>query len=211
MIAGCDEAGRGPLIGPLIVSCVGTSRKGLEKMVELGVTDSKQLTPGKREELFPQILRLSEAYGFSVIPPPVLDRYNLNTLTYEAIENIIANLINVKPIEEVYIDKVGNSEPLKVYLTYWLGIKKVVIEEKADAKYVIVGAASIVAKVIRDSVIRELSKKWGDFGSGYPSDERTRAWIREFYSTHGHLPNIVRKTWKSLKDLAPDEYIKKED
>ena len=211
MIAGCDEAGRGPLIGPLIVSCVGTSRERLKEMVELGVTDSKQLTPGRREELFPQILRLSDAYGFSVIPPPVLDRYNLNTLTYEAIENIVSNLAKAKPVEEVYIDKVGTSEPLKAYLTYWLGIKKVVIEEKADAKYVIVGAASIVAKVIRDSVIRELSKKWGDFGSGYPSDERTRAWIREFYTAHGYLPNIVRKTWKSLKDLAPDEYVKKAD
>ncbi len=209
MIVGCDEAGRGPLIGPLVISCLGLDREVIPVLADLGVKDSKQLTPETRERLFPEILKSTKAYGFAVIPPPILDKYNLNALTYDALENLIANLSKADTVEEVYIDKVGNADPLKVYLTFWLGIKKVIIEEKADAKYVVVGAASVVAKVIRDSIIKGLAEKWGDFGSGYPSDERTRKWVREFYSAHGHLPAIVRKSWKSLKDLAPDEYIEK--
>ena len=209
MIVGCDEAGRGPLIGPLVIACVGFRTDVLKTLEELGVKDSKQLTPNKRSELFPQILESAEASAVNFIPPEVLDRYNLNSLTYQALESMVSGLASLSAVESVFIDKVGDSSPLVTYFRYWLGVKEVVIEEKADSKYVVVGAASIVAKVLRDSIVERLKASYGDFGSGYPTDERTRIWVVEYYRLNGYLPPIVRKSWKSLKGLAPSEFRKK--
>jgi ribonuclease HII len=209
MIIGCDEAGRGPLIGPMVVACVGLERDSLGFLEEIGVTDSKQLTPQRRSELFPQIVQASKAVAVTFVPPEIIDRQNLNSLTYQVLEGMVSSLNSIERAEAVFIDKVGNASPLVTYLRFWLGIPEVVVEEKADAKYVVVGAASIVAKVLRDSVIEGLKVKYGDFGSGYPSDERTRQWVIDYFRSNGYLPPIVRKSWKSLKDLVPAEYKKK--
>ena len=73
-------------------------------------------------------------------------------------------------------------------------------EHKADSKYLIVSAASILAKVRRDEKIEELKKKAGiDFGSGYPSDERTIRFLREWYLSHKNFPDFTRKSWKTLE------------
>ncbi|MGC9105810.1 MAG: ribonuclease HII [Thermoprotei archaeon] len=209
MIIGCDEAGRGPLIGPMVVACVGFERDLLGSLEEIGVTDSKQLTPQRRSELFPRIVQASKAVAVTFVPPEIIDKQNLNSLTYQILEGMVSSLNSIERAEAVFVDKVGSASPLVTYLRFWLGIPEVVIEEKADAKYVVVGAASIVAKVLRDAVIEELKVKYGDFGSGYPSDERTRQWVVDYFRSNGYLPPIVRKSWKSLKDLVPAEYKKK--
>ena len=91
-----------------------------------------------------------------------------------------------------------------------LGFKgDIIAEHFADRKYIVVSAASIVAKTYRERHISELKKMYGDFGSGYPSAPQTISWIKNFYSREGHLPPIVRKSWKTVKELAPTEYIEK--
>ncbi|WP_457753524.1 ribonuclease HII, partial [Thermococcus sp.] len=78
---------------------------------------------------------------------------------------------------------------------------KIIAEHKADAKYLPVSAASILAKVTRDKAIEKLKKQYGEIGSGYPSDPRTRKFLEEYYKEHGEFPPIVRKSWKTLRKI----------
>jgi ribonuclease HII len=82
---------------------------------------------------------------------------------------------------------------------------RLVAENKADEKYPVVSAASIIAKVTRDSVIRELHGEYGDFGSGYPSDRRTVNFVIECYARMGGFPEIVRKKWLTVRRLVAAE------
>ena len=77
----------------------------------------------------------------------------------------------------------------------------IVAENKADKKYAIVSAASIIAKEIREMRIKELKRKYGDFGSGYPSDLRTIEFLRRYYKTNKCFPPIVRESWSTLKKI----------
>jgi len=78
----------------------------------------------------------------------------------------------------------------------------------ADEEFIEVSAASIVAKVVRDSVIGELKRNYGNFGSGYPSDERTLSWIAEM-AREGELPWFVRRSWFTIKRIAPHYHVEK--
>ena len=77
-----------------------------------------------------------------------------------------------------------------------------IVEHKADHRYTIVGAASIIAKTTRDKVIRDLQNKLGiDFGSGYPSDPKTRSFLKEYFLETGEFPSIARTHWKTLDKI----------
>ena len=86
---------------------------------------------------------------------------------------------------------------------------KIVAEHRADEKYIPVAAASILAKVLRDEHIELLKKVYGDLGSGYPSDPRTRNWLKRYYEEHGELPPIVRRSWSTIKKVLGIEPTRK--
>ena len=79
----------------------------------------------------------------------------------------------------------------------------VISMHKADAKIDVVAAASIIAKETRGNEIRKLKEKIGDFGSGYPSDERTIKFLKSFYSDNGKWPTGTRKSWKTVERIRP--------
>ncbi len=201
---GIDEAGRGPVIGPMVIA--GTIiRKEDEKMLKaIGVKDSKLLAEKKREELFSKIRDIAVAYEILVVPAKEIDEciksaeINLNWLEAIKAAEIISRLSEKHKLERAVIDcPSNNKEAYRRYLQDRLlsGKKpKLIVEHKADLNYISVSAASILAKVTREKEIKKLKKAYGDFGSGYPSDPKTRKFLEE----NIELP-IYRRSWESWK------------
>ena len=205
MIFGVDEAGRGSVLGPLIVCAVGVKKNDLKFLKKIGVRDSKLLSDGKRTVLSAKILNLA-IYKLLEISPKQIDdlrkNISLNKITLSKFaEALIA--LNVSETDEIYVDSCDvKAERFGEDLKKLISHKKIVSEHKADSKYLVVSAASILAKVRRDEKIEELKKKVGiDFGSGYPSDERTIRFLREWYLSHKNFPDFARKSWKTLEKL----------
>jgi len=201
LIAGIDEAGRGPVIGPMVIAGIVISDTKLELLEDLGVKDSKQLTFEERESLYNKIIKIVDRYLVKIIPPQKIDEYvfrnKLNILELETMVNIINDL---QP-NVVYIDSPSkNTKKVVEYIYSKINNKniKILAENRADSKYSIVSAASIVAKVIRDREIQKIKELTGiDFGSGYPSDPKTREAIKKYYR---ELQDYIRKSWKTVRN-----------
>ncbi|MEM3947545.1 MAG: ribonuclease HII [Metallosphaera sp.] len=206
MNLGIDEAGRGCLIGPMIVAGIVLDEKGREELKELGVKDSKRLTRKRREELFNAIIERSKGIAVAKAEPLEIDSNNLNALTYRKVNEVISSLSWLNP-KIVTVDKVGKETEV-IELIERLGFVANVVH-KADELFIEASSASIIAKVIRDNIIERLKLKYGDFGSGYPSDPKTIRWVKDLVSKGEEPPNIIRKSWKLLQKYAPSFYVEK--
>jgi len=215
VLIGVDEAGRGPLLGDLVIAAVAVESSDAELLAELGVRDSKELTPEKRAALVKRIASTALAVHTRYIPPALVDKHNLNKLVASnmaeavvVVAKILRNTLG-EFTARVYVDEVkGFENYIKNRILAATGLRsiEVVVEPGADKKYVAVSAASIVAKVARDSNLAVYRRFYGDFGSGYPSDPRTRAWVVEAYKTYRDPPLMVRRSWKTLASIAPEWY-----
>jgi ribonuclease HII len=207
LIAGVDEAGRGPVIGPLVIAGVMIEETDLHKLVDLGVKDSKLLTPQKRETLAQKIREHALIYHTVWLSPAEIDRvveskrklHKLNRLEAKTMAKVITIL---KP-DTVYVDAADRltdrfAEHIQENLTF---SPKIVSEHKADLKYPIVSAASIIAKVERDKAICQLQQKHGNLGCGYPSDPKTIKFLEDWSRKFGTYPDFVRKSWKTAKRI----------
>ena len=206
IVIGIDEAGRGSLVGPMVVAGVAVDDTKLQALKNAGVKDSKQLTRSRREKLINTIASLVEGFVVVKVFPEDIDRENLNELTYEAMIKIINALSVFKP-SKITVDKVGNAIEVEEEIIR-VGSEPNVVTN-ADVNFVEASAASIIAKVVRDNIIDELKTKYGDFGSGYPADPRTVNWIEKLYESNSSPPPIIRRTWKILQSIAPNYYIRK--
>lgn len=203
-ILGIDEAGRGAVIGPLVV-CGALIDSGEEaKLRELGVRDSKLLSPLRREALEGSIKTTVCDYKIMKISAEEIDKSrlsgsaNLNDLEAER----MAALINHFKPDKAYVDCV-DSNPLtfKGRLNKFLRVdSEIIAKHKADEIYPIVSAASILAKVERDASIKKLESEYGEIGSGYPADDRTKTFLSEWLKQHKEYPNIVRKSWGTVTE-----------
>lgn len=200
-ILGIDEAGRGPVLGPLVMA--GVLVENEEKLKKLGVKDSKLLLPHKREEFYPKIIKAAKDYKILIIPPEQIDTalksssLNLNWL--EA--NTSAEIINeLKPKKAIIDCPSNNIETFRKYLESKLTTEtELILEHKADENHPSVAAASILAKVTRDNEIKKIKDKIKiDFGSGYMTDERTVNFLKKYHSKYD---NLFRKTWESYKKV----------
>ena len=211
LIAGVDEAGRGCVIGPLVVAGVMVKAEVLPILTELGVKDSKLLTPKKRELLYPAILQLTEKCHTIKVLPNEIDKvvesarrlHKLNRLEAQTMAQVIEAL---KP-DEVYVDAADTVERrFGHHIQECLKIKtRIVSQHKADSIYPVVSAASIIAKVERDREIADLKVKYGDFGSGYLTDKKTMAFLRELMEKNDEYPSFVRKSWKPAKKAKSEK------
>jgi ribonuclease HII len=203
MICGVDEAGRGALVGPLVIAFVCFEKKGLEEISLLVKKDSKQLTPSQRESLFPIIKDKASNIEVQKILPSRIDRENINTIENETIGNFVSK---VKP-DHMFVDLFEHDGTRMVNELREKGAKQVTAEHKADENYCVVACASIIAKVTRDNEIKKLAEELGFFGSGYPSDERTIEFVKANYD---RIEPYVRKKWSTLAHLglAKDKKIK---
>ena len=205
IMAGVDEAGRGSVIGPLVLAGVSLEENDLPKLRNLGVKDSKLLSSQRRERLAIQIRDVALNCHVLFLSPTDIDivvnskrrLHKLNRLEAQAMARVITILKpNVVYVDaaDVLADRFG--EHIKGNLSFKL---KVVSEHKADLTYPIVSAASIIAKVERDNVISQLQKKHGKLGCGYPSDLKTMKFLEDWIKKFGSYPDFVRKSWKTAK------------
>lgn len=211
MIAGIDEAGKGPVIGPMCVGGVLVEEERINTLRNLGVADSKKLTPKKREMLALQIEKYAHRVFVLEITPMQIDELrkvmSMNEIMVRAFSMVLEEL---QP-DQAYVDAADvNADRFgkRLLIEYEkkhpekAGLLSVISKHQADAIYPIVSAASIVAKVRRDSLIENLRKEIGiDFGSGYPSDPKTKQFLQEWFKEHGELPDIVRHSWKTAENV----------
>jgi ribonuclease HII len=205
LVAGVDDAGRGSVIGPLVIAGILMREKEIPKLVELKVRDSKLLSAHRREILAVEIKRIAQKFGVVKISPKEIDKvvetgkklHRLNRLEAQKMAEIIEML---KP-DIAYVDASDVlEERFKQHIQECLSFKpQIVSEHKADRKYPIVSAASIIAKVERDKEIAELASKYGDLGCGYPTDPKTLDFLRRWLERFGEYPEFVRKSWKPAK------------
>ncbi|MCS7122004.1 MAG: ribonuclease HII [Archaeoglobaceae archaeon] len=198
MIAGIDEAGKGCVLGPLVVAGVCSEDQDFFK--KIGVKDSKKLSHKKRVELYEKVVEVSKIFVLKIWPEE-LDKkmcyMSLNEILFEAYSKVILNL---KP-KAVYVDSFDVfPERLSSKLKERTGVD-VFASHRADDIYPIVSAASIVAKVEREIEIEKMKKIFGDFGSGYSSDPKTREFLKKLIK-NGNIPPFVRKKWKTFSKLS---------
>jgi ribonuclease HII len=197
MKAGIDEAGKGCVIGPLVVAGVACSDE--DRLRKLGVKDSKKLSQGRREELAEEIRKICRTEVLKVSPENLDERMAAKTIN-EILKECYAEIILRLRPEIAYVDSPDViPERLSRELEEITGLR-VVAEHKADEKYPLVAAASIIAKVEREREIERLKEKFGDFGSGYASDPRTREVLKEWIAS-GRIPSCVRMRWKTVSNL----------
>ena len=204
MICGVDEAGKGPVIGPMVVAAVAV--KNAKLIENIGFKDSKLLSPQKRKELF-DLIKQNYRYAVEIIGPEKIDEYRrknqLNLLNRKAFEKVIIKLNpNIAYVDAADVNEERFGREIKVNLTNE-NDTDVISMHKADSKIPVVAAASIIAKQTRENEIEELKNKIGDFGSGYPSDERTIKFLKSYFHDNLKWPSGTRKSWKTIERIRP--------
>jgi ribonuclease HII len=208
IVAGIDEAGRGPVIGPLVLAGVSFDENSINELEKIGVKDSKLLTQKSRERLFEKILKLSKKRKIIIISPEEIDLYvNQNKLNeLEAIKMV--EIINYLNPDKVIIDCPSNNKKKFEDFLRERVIKKNIeflVEHKADLKFKVVGAASIIAKVVREREIEKIKRKYKiNFGSGYPSDPLTNQFLKNNFND-SRLKDVFRKSWRTYSNLKKKE------
>jgi ribonuclease HII len=216
MICGVDEAGRGPVLGPLVVA--GVTFKDDSELIKYRIRDSKQLTPKRREKLAEIIKKIAIDYEILIVPAKDIDDMRkvmtLNEIEVNAFTKVIKKL---KP-EICYVDSADvNEERFAMDILSGLSSKpEIISKHKADENYPIVGAASIIAKTRRDEEIRKIANELRNkldisFGSGYPADPITQRFMNTWVDRYGKLPPYTRHSWKTAQNILKKKNIRKLD
>ena len=201
-ILGIDEAGRGSVLGPLVIAGVVIDNSKESILENMGVKDSKRLTPERRKVLARKLKKMFEydtvIYSAQDIDNMRSEGINLNEIERKGMQDLIQKLdfdkaivdaVDVKPLR--FQDKLQRATG-----------KDIKAEHKADDKYIEVSAASIIAKQTRDEAIAEINKYFedvGGIGSGYPSDPTTKKFLSNY--TYNEMPGFVRKSWATVAKL----------
>ncbi|ORD94642.1 RNH2A [Enterospora canceri] len=229
VVIGIDEAGRGPVVGPMVYGVFIMETAVIEDKGRRRVyRDSKEMRPEQRRRLFEE-LKLENGFDYAYIEVDPMHITmcmnrgvrNLNEIARDA---VVALLEEVRKkcgsVERVYVDGLGNNEKYEAFLTEKFGYD-FVVENKADSKYEVVSGASIVAKVIRDAHFEDDSRNrrmigshWTDLGyselyasdkqscgSGYPSDPDTKQWLKCNFRPISGFSRRVRHSWETVKKL----------
>jgi ribonuclease HII len=216
MICGVDEAGRGPVIGPLVIAGV-TFQNDIE-LKENGVKDSKKLSASRRRVLAEKIKELAD--NFEVIKISAQDIDDMRrVMTLNEIEvNVFSKVIEKLKPDICYVDAADVKDERfgKDILSKLTFKPEIISKHKADNIYPIVGAASIIAKTTRDheiSIIEHNLRKKLDIsmGRGYPADPITQNFLKEWLHEFGELPPYTRHSWKTSQKLINDYKTRKLD
>jgi len=189
------------MLGPLVIAGISLQKKNIKKLSALGVKDSKKLTPKLREQLYKKIIEIVDDYYIAKIPPRSIDasvkKHCLNGLEAKYMAKVVSKLnpdisyvdsCDVNPIRfGKEISKLSDNHKIKSF-------------HRADSRFVVVSAASILAKVTRDKAIMKLRKEY-DLGSGYPSDSVTVKFVTKYYKQNNEMPKFVRKSWKPVQKI----------
>ena len=189
------------MLGPLVIAGISVDKKNIKKLNALGVKDSKKLNSKSREYLYKKIIEIVDDYYIAKISPRSIDasvkKHCLNELEAKYMAKVVSKLnpdisyvdsCDVNPTRfGKEISKMSDNHKIKSY-------------HRADSRFVVVSAASILAKVARDKAILKLQKDH-KLGSGYPSDSVTVTFVKKYYKKHHKMPNFVRKSWKPVQKI----------
>lgn len=210
---GIDEAGRGPVLGPMVYGACYCPLSSKDLLTTIGFADSKTLSEEQRDELFSKLNAAGDCLGWivNILSPNYISnsmlrrsKYNLNQLSHDTaaglIERALEQGINIK---EVYVDTVGDPAFYENKLKSIFPHLEITVSKKADSLYPIVSAASICAKVTRDKVVREwkfiedLSWEGNEYGSGYPGDPKTKNFLTASMDSVFGFSQFVRFGWST--------------
>jgi ribonuclease HII len=200
MFCGIDEAGRGPVMGPMVVAAVFAEDDA--SLTDIGVKDSKKLSPAVREAMYHKITTTAE-HKIIILSAKEIDSKRA-AVTMNQIElQMFADAVSGKKVSRVYADCPDvNESAFAAELSARLNNISVIAKHKADDIYPVVSAASIIAKVTRDRMIKEISNELGaDIGSGYPSDPVTTDFIAKWIKENGNPPPHTRCSWETVKRM----------
>ena len=222
IICGGDEAGRGALIGPLVIAMVSLKKSTEHKLADIGVRDSKLLSRRRRENLYGMICDIASEVGVEMIHPKEINEAMRNNISLNELEAVhFARLFDrlKGDIGTLYLDSpdviaekfgirvnMSSSKPTKIAGISGerkKGVKytKIVAQHKADSVYPVVSAASIIAKVSRDREIDRISSEIGlEIGSGYPADAYTLNVVKENMRSNALRPHI-REYWQTMNTI----------
>ncbi|KAK7010402.1 ribonuclease H2 subunit A [Biomphalaria glabrata] len=214
---GVDEAGRGPVLGPMVYGICFSPIADKEKLTELKFADSKTLSEEQRESLFAQINESLHMLGWMVeiLSPTYIstsmlsrEKYNLNALSHDCAIRLIQQALNRGVnVSEVYVDTVGDATKYQAKLQDIFPNISITVSKKADSLFPIVSAASICAKVARDQAVKNwkfqenISLEEPDYGSGYPGDPKTKKFLEESFDKVFGFPSFVRYSWSTASQI----------
>ena len=211
MIVGVDEAGRGPVIGPLVVA--GVAVESDVPLRQMNCRDSKKLSPEKREALAPEIEKVSQ-FEVVVIPAEQTDvmraEMSLNDFEAKLFAEVIAKLRpETAYVDAADVDEIEFKRSVRRELAFDV---EIVSQHNADELFPVVSAASILAKVCRDREMRSIEESIGmTIGSGYPSDPDTIAFLEKWIREKGSLPPHTRASWDTARRLLAESKNRKLD
>lgn len=219
VMIGVDEAGRGPVLGPMVYGLCYTAVTRIEDLSAMGFADSKTLKHDTRQQLMEDICATDWiGYEATVMTPTDISAgmlrgsnaaiYNLNAQSHDVTIALIRSVLSKGvDVAEIYVDTVGPPAAYEKKLAGLFPSAKVTVRSKADSLFPIVSAASIVAKVTRDVVVSLWAKELGSdtMGSGYPSDPNTKAWLVKNTNTVFGFPHIVRFSWETTRTVLARE------
>lgn len=214
IIAGMDEAGRGPAIGPIVFGIVLVTKEQELKLRENGIKDSKALTSQKREQYAKEIRSIASFFDTLQLSANQIDTkrnegINLNRIEVNAFRELLKPYAH--KINELQLDAADVNE--RRFGTNFEDMinGKIISKHKGDSLFISVGAASILAKVERDQSVKKLQLEMNQFdpslptfGSGYPTD--AKPFLKAYVSKYKKLPDIARKTWKTCSNILNEEF-----
>ncbi len=198
-----DEAGRGAVLGPLVVAGVAVSEEKEDLLWKYGARDSKSLSRNRRRKVLGALAKVGFRGRVVVIPPEAVDGASLTELELQAMAALIRFF---RPASVILDPPVGPGAIARFVsaLSQRTGFPETIFQAfpKADKKNAAVAAASILAKVVRDGYVVALRQRFGDFGWGYPGEARVQEFLCRWVAENQGLPEICRKRWRSAAKVA---------
>jgi ribonuclease HII len=200
VICGVDEAGKGSVLGPMVIAAVGISSEDILEGIR--VRDSKLLCAKERERLY-KIIKKKCQVATVRLDAQQIDIMRRDMTLNETVARAHAQVIIKLSPDYAYLDAcdVNTFRYAEMVKNHLVQPCEIISEHHADEKFPVVSAASIIAKVTRDRAIATLAKKYGTIGSGYPSDPVTIQFLNSYIDEHRVPPPIARKSWKTVSAI----------
>jgi ribonuclease HII len=205
LLLGIDEAGKGPVVGSMFVAGLVVDEEKLFDLAAMGVKDSKQLTPERREILSKKIIRVAADQYILEVQACVIDELRqVMTMNDIMVRSFSQVLMRLSSANRAILDAADvNEERFAERIRKACGTSmEILAEHRADQNHQVVSAASILAKVKRDQSIRDLERSLScTIGSGYPNDPQTIQFLDNWVKEHRELPTCARHTWATAQRI----------
>ena len=201
-ILGIDEAGRGAVLGPLVVAGVCIAEDGLSRLWELGARDSKLVPRARRRAVVGALAGAGARGRVVVIPASAVNGDNLTSLELAAAASLVDRLTPERVVVDAPVAPLAVGRFISALAVRCAAPPPAIAAfPKADRDHPAVAAASLLAKVVRDAFVVALHRHYGDFGWGYPGEAKVQAFLAQWLAHHGRLPPICRTRWRSVQRL----------